>query len=85
MSFFSDTTFDRLVDASRRESDAAKRAVLYAAADSVGYAQVGMVPLFFYKEVYAVQPWVRGFEEPVIFNGQRWERVQMNGAKSERR
>ena len=85
VSFFSDTTFDRLVDASRRESDAAKRAVLYAAADSVGYAQVGMVPLFFYNEVYAVQPWVRGFEVPVIFNGQRWERVQMNGAKSERR
>lgn len=83
VSFFSDTTFDRLVDASRREGDAAKRAVLYAAADSVGYAQVGMVPLFFYNEVYAVQPWVRGFEVPVIFNGQRWERVTM-GTNKER-
>jgi peptide/nickel transport system substrate-binding protein/oligopeptide transport system substrate-binding protein len=82
VSFFSDTTFDRLVDLSRRESDAAKRAVLYAAADSVGYAQVGMVPLFFYNEVYAVQPWIRGFEVPVIFNGQRWERVVMSGAKN---
>ncbi|WP_309670516.1 ABC transporter substrate-binding protein [Gemmatimonas sp.] len=81
VSFFSDATFDRLVDASRRESDAAKRAVLYAAADSVGYAQVGMVPLFFYNEVYAVQPWVKGFEVPVIFNGQRWERVRMRTEK----
>ena len=77
VSFFSDTTFDRLVDRSRRERDAAKRAVLYAQADSVGYANVGLVPLFFYNEVYAVQPWVKGFEVPVIFNGQRWERVRM--------
>ncbi len=81
VSFFSDTTFDRLVDASRRESDEKKRAVLYAAADSVGYAQVGMVPLFFYNEVYAVQPWVKGFEVPVIFNGQRWERVTIGSDK----
>ncbi len=77
VSFFSETTFDRLVDRSRRESDAAVRATLYAQADSVGYAQVGMVPLFFYNEVYAVQPWIQGFEVPVIFNGQRWEKVRM--------
>jgi peptide/nickel transport system substrate-binding protein/oligopeptide transport system substrate-binding protein len=36
-----------------------------------------MVPLFFYNEVYAVQAWVRGFEVPVIFNGQRWVTVKM--------
>jgi ABC-type transport system substrate-binding protein len=80
VSFFSDTTFDRLVDASRRESNAAKRAALYAAADSVGYANVGMVPLFFYNEVYAVQRWITGFEVPVIFNGQRWVGVRISTA-----
>ena len=75
VSFFRDSTFDRLVDASRREGNATQRAALYRQADSVGYAQMGMVPLFFYNEVYAVQPWVKGFEVPVIFNGQRWTGV----------
>lgn len=78
VSFFSDSLFDALVDRSRREASASTRAALYRQADSVGYAQVGMVPLFFYNEVYAVQPWVKGFEVPVIFNGQRWERVRLD-------
>ncbi len=81
VSFFSDTTFDRLVDASRRESDAVKRAALYTSADSVAYAQMALVPLFFYNELYAIQPWVHGFEVPVIFNGQRWTRVTLGAAK----
>ena len=79
VSFFSDPEFDKVVDASRRESDAAKRAVLYRQADSIGYAKMGMVPLFFYNELYAVQPWVQGFEVPVIFNGQRWTKVTLEG------
>ncbi len=77
VSFFRDSTFDRLVTASRRESDAAKRTTLYRSADSVAYAQVGMIPLFFYNEVYAVQPWIKGFEVPVIFNGQPWNTVKI--------
>jgi ABC-type transport system substrate-binding protein len=79
VSFFSDTTFDRLVDASRREPDAARRAGLYRQADSVAYTNVGLVPLFFYNELYAIQPWVKGFEVPVIFNGQRWTKVTLGG------
>jgi len=77
VSFFSDKAFDALVDASRREPDAARRAALYRQADSLGYAQMGLVPLFFYNELYAVQPWVQGFEVPVIFNGQRWTGVSL--------
>jgi len=77
VSFFSDTTFDRLVDASHRESDAVKRARLYRQADSIAYTQMGLVPLFFYNELYAIQPWVQGFEVPVIFNGQRWTKVTL--------
>ena len=46
-------------------------------ADSLAYANVGLVPLFFYNELYAVQPWVQGFEVPVIFNGQRWTKVRL--------
>ncbi|MEO7521772.1 MAG: ABC transporter substrate-binding protein [Gemmatimonas sp.] len=79
VSFYSDSTFDRLVDASRREPDGAKRASLYRQSDSLAYANIGMVPLFFYNELYAVQPWVKGFEVPVIFNGQRWTKVTLDG------
>ena len=77
VSFYRDATFDRLVDESHRESDAARRAELYRQADSLGYANMGLVPLFFYNELYAVQPWVEGFEVPVIFNGQRWLAVKI--------
>ena len=79
VSFYSDSTFDRLVDASRREPDATRRAAIYRVADSVAYAGMGLVPLWFYNELYAVQPWVRGFEVPVIFNGQRWRKVTLDG------
>ncbi len=77
VSFFSDPEFDKLVDASRREPDATKRATLYRQADAIAYKQMGLVPLFFYNELYAVQPWVQGFEVPVIFNGQRWTKVKL--------
>lgn len=77
VSFFRDATYDQLVDAARRESDGIKRTTLYRSADSLGYAQVALVPLWFYNEVYAVQPWVKGFEAPVIFNGQRFTKVHL--------
>ena len=31
-----------------------------------------MAFLFFYNDLYALQPWIRGFEAPVIFTGERW-------------
>lgn len=77
VSFFSNKDFDALVDASRREPDAGRRTALYRQADSLAYEQMGLVPLFFYNELYAVQPWVQGFQVPVIFNGQRWTGVRL--------
>lgn len=77
VSFFSNPTFDRLVDEARREADGQRRTALYRSADSLAYNEMGLVPLFFYNEMYAVQPWVKGFEVPVIFNGQRWTRVSL--------
>ena len=38
-----------------------------------------MVPLFFYNDLYAVQPWIRNFKVPTIFNGQRWTDVKIAG------
>lgn len=77
VSFFSNAEFDKLVDASRRESDDTKRNALYRQADSLAYDQMGLIPLFFYNELYAIQPWVEGFEVPVIFNGQTWTKVTL--------
>jgi len=79
VSFFRDSTFDAVVSASRRETDTAKRTALYARADSIAFAQAPMVFMLFYSEMYAVQPWLRNWNAPTIFNGQR-----MIGARIDR-
>ena len=77
VSFYSNPEFDRLVDESRIELDSARRVELYRRADSIAFADAPMAFLFFYNELYAVQPWVRGFQVPVIFNGQRWTSAEL--------
>lgn len=77
VSFYSNPEFDRLVDQSRVELDSARRVELYRRADSIAFADAPMAFLFFYNELYAVQPWVRGFQVPVIFNGQRWVNAEL--------
>ena len=72
VSFYANSAFDKLVVSARREQDDAKRASLYRSADSLAYADAPMVPLFFYNDLYAVQPWIRNFKVPTIFTGQRW-------------
>lgn len=82
VSFYSNPVFDSLVTASRRELDETKRNALYRQADSLAFIDAPMVFLYFYDELYAVQPWLKGFKPPVIFNGQRWMNVTL--AKSEK-
>ncbi len=77
VSFYSNPKFDEIVAASRRELDEAKRNRLYQQADSIAFQDAPMVFLYFYNELYAVQPWVLDFEPPVIFNGQRWQNVRI--------
>jgi ABC-type transport system substrate-binding protein len=77
VSFYSNPEFDRLVDQSRVELDSARRVALYRRADSIAFADAPMAFLFFYNELYAVQPWLRGFQVPVIFNGQRWVEAEL--------
>ena len=77
VSFYSNPTFDEVVAASRRELDEARRNTLYRQADSIAFQDAPMVFLYFYNELYAVQPWVLDFEPPVIFNGQRWMNVRI--------
>ena len=81
VSFYSNPHFDSLVTASRRELDDAKRTALYRQADSVAFIDAPMVFLYFYNELYAIQPWVKHFVPPVIFNGQRWIDVTMDSTK----
>jgi peptide/nickel transport system substrate-binding protein/oligopeptide transport system substrate-binding protein len=78
VSFYSNPIFDSLVTRSRREGDETKRNALYRQADSVAFADAPMVFLYFYDELYAVQPWIKHFVPPVIFNGQRWTDVTMD-------
>ncbi|HKW10815.1 MAG TPA: ABC transporter substrate-binding protein [Gemmatimonadaceae bacterium] len=72
VSFYSNAHFDSTVIAARHELNDAKRASLLRQADSIAFVEAPMMFLYFYNELYAVQPWVRGFKPPVIFNGQRW-------------
>lgn len=76
VSFYANAEFDRIVSASRREQNDTTRAALYRQADSLAFGDAPMLFLFFYNELFAVQPWVHGFEVPVIFNGQRWTTVE---------
>ena len=80
MSYFQNAQFDSLVTASRREQDEGKRVALYKQADELAFREAPMVFLYFYNELYAIQPWVKGFVPPVIFNGQPWLGVNISRA-----
>jgi peptide/nickel transport system substrate-binding protein/oligopeptide transport system substrate-binding protein len=77
VSFYSNPKFDKLVSDARREPDEAKRVAMYRDADLMAYNDAPMIYLFFYKELYAVQPWITGFKVPSIFTGQPWTTVQI--------
>ena len=84
VSFYSNPVFDSIVTRSRHELDEAKRNQLYRQADSIAFATAPMVFLYFYNELYAVQPWLKGFVPPVIFNGQRWLTVSLDTTHTNR-
>jgi len=77
VSFYSNPQFDKLVSDARREPDEAKRVAMYRDADLMAYNDAPMIYLFFYKELYAVQPWITGFKVPSIFTGQPWTMIQI--------
>ena len=79
VSFYANPAYDAIVTASRRELNDERRIALYRQADSLAFADAPMVFLFFYNELYAVQPWIRGFQIPAIFNGQRFTNVSIAG------
>ena len=78
-SFYESADFDRLVDASHREQNEARRVALYQQADSIAFHDAPMLFLYFYNDLYAIQPWIEGFTPPTIFNGQRWTEAEIKG------
>jgi peptide/nickel transport system substrate-binding protein/oligopeptide transport system substrate-binding protein len=72
VSFYANPAYDRLVTRARRELNESTRLDLYRQADSLALADAPMLFLFFSTDLLAVQPWVNGFQVPVISNGQRW-------------
>jgi peptide/nickel transport system substrate-binding protein/oligopeptide transport system substrate-binding protein len=77
VSFFSNATFDSVVSKARREPNDQQRFLLYREADSLAHEQAPMLFMFFYTELYAVQPWLKGFTVPSIFTGERWTTVRI--------
>ena len=65
VSFYSNPKFDKLVSDARREQDEAKRVSMYRDADMMAFNDAPMIYLFFYKDLYAVQPWITGFVRSV--------------------
>ena len=77
VSFFSDAAFDSLVSRARREPDDTKRVALYRQANAMAHEQAPMLFMFFYTELYAIQPWLKGFTVPSIFTGERWMQARI--------
>lgn len=84
-SFYANPTFDDLVTRARREQNDTTRARLYREADQLAYDDAPLLYLFFYNELYAVQPWIQGFQIPTILNGQRWLTVRRAGSAGGKR
>jgi peptide/nickel transport system substrate-binding protein/oligopeptide transport system substrate-binding protein len=79
VSFYDNPAVDQLVSRARTTADSTQRATLYTRADSIAFGDAPLIYLFFYNELYAVQPWVAGFQAPQIFNGQRFLDVTLSG------
>jgi peptide/nickel transport system substrate-binding protein/oligopeptide transport system substrate-binding protein len=77
VSFYSNPAFDQLITSARAERSDALRMKEYRQADSIAFVDAPMLFLVFYNELYAVQPWLKGFQPPVIFNAQRWTDVEI--------
>ncbi|MDQ6769666.1 MAG: ABC transporter substrate-binding protein [Gemmatimonadota bacterium] len=78
VSFFSNPHFDAIIDLAHREQNQVTRDSLYREADDLEVKYAPMIYLFFYKDLYAVQPWIKGFKVPAVFNAQRWTDVTIS-------
>ncbi|GAC1513967.1 MAG: ABC transporter substrate-binding protein [Gemmatimonadaceae bacterium] len=71
VSFYANAEFDSLVTAARGERSESARGRLYREADALAFGDAPMLYLFFYNQLFAVQPWVKGYRVPAVFTAQR--------------
>jgi len=74
--FYSDPVTDSLILAARRTVDDAARTDLYRRIDQRVYDAAPWLYLWFPKDLWARRPEITGWDLPVIFNGQRWNRAR---------
>ncbi|GAB4340322.1 MAG: hypothetical protein Kow0099_16200 [Candidatus Abyssubacteria bacterium] len=85
--FYRNPVFDELIEGAQREMDPEGRLSLYREAERVVYEDAPWVFLWHRTDHFVVQPWVRGFEPPVIYNadkGMAVETVRPEYAKQHR-
>ena len=75
-SFYCDPVTDSLILVARRTTDDSAREALYRRIDGRVYAAAPWLYLWFPVDLWAEHPSIAGWDLPVIFNGQRWTRVQ---------
>jgi ABC-type transport system substrate-binding protein len=73
--FYSDPETDALIRQARRTTNDTARVALYARIDERVYRAAPWLYLWFPVDLWARQPYVAGWDLPVIFNGQHWARV----------
>ena len=75
--FYSDAVTDTLIVRARRTTNEAARTALYRQIDERVYGAAPWLYLWFPTDLWARRPNLTGWDVPVIFNGQRWTRVQV--------
>jgi peptide/nickel transport system substrate-binding protein/oligopeptide transport system substrate-binding protein len=75
VSFYKSARYDQVVAQARRTVADSARVALYRQADQIAFEEAPMIFLWFYNELYALQPWITNFQVPVIFNGQKMTQV----------
>ncbi|MBI3449101.1 MAG: ABC transporter substrate-binding protein [Acidobacteria bacterium] len=58
---YSNPEIDKLLDSGRRETDPAKRTLIYRKVEDIALADAGLLPIYFYFDDALVGPKVRGF------------------------
>lgn len=79
--FYSDATVDSLIVAAQGTLDDAERTRLYAEADSLIFADAPWIFTVHPVDADLVQPWVEGYEIPLVFYANKWTGVGLEGGE----
>ncbi|OQY29239.1 MAG: hypothetical protein B6244_04410 [Candidatus Cloacimonetes bacterium 4572_55] len=74
---FKNKKFDRLIELARATQDPLHRITLYQAAEELIIQEAPWVFFYHGTESWVYQPWVKGLEIPLIFNGDKMNDIQI--------